>query len=127
VEAISFIPSLLLVQLFRRTRQRISDQARLASIYQALQLPVGRRESIRRSKGKKSPTLTFPWWCIFVAYGLSLILIAISAFFIVVRGIEFGDLKTQKWLTSLVVGFFSSVCLTQPIKVGGALQYKGIS
>jgi hypothetical protein len=38
-------------------------------------------------------------------------------FFIIVRGIEFGDLKTQKWLTSILTGFFSSIFLTQPIKI----------
>jgi hypothetical protein len=38
-------------------------------------------------------------------------------FFIIIRGIEFGDLKTQKWLTSILTGFFSSIFLTQPIKI----------
>jgi phosphatidylglycerophosphate synthase len=64
----------------------------------------------------KSP-MTFPWWCLFIAYGLSLLMIVISMFFIIVRGIEFGDSKTQKWLTSVLTGFFSSILLTQPIKV----------
>jgi hypothetical protein len=48
---------------------------------------------------------------------LSLIISGISMFFIIVRGIEFGDLKTQKWLTSLISGFFSSIFLIQPMKV----------
>ncbi len=65
---------------------------------------------------KKSP-ITFPWWCLFIAYGLSLLIIGVSMFFIIVRGIEFGDSKTQKWLTSVLTGFFSSILLTQPIKV----------
>lgn len=34
-----------------------------------------------------------------------------------VRGIEFGDLKSQKWLTSLLTGFFSSIFFIQPLKV----------
>jgi hypothetical protein len=54
--------------------------------------------------------LTFPWWCIFEAYGLSLLLAIVSIFFLIARGIEFGDLKTQKWLTS-------SILLIQPTKV----------
>jgi hypothetical protein len=66
---------------------------------------------------KKQSQLTFPWWCIFIAYGLSFVLSVVSIFFIIVRGIEFGDLKTQKWLTSLISGFFSSILLIQPIKV----------
>ncbi len=66
---------------------------------------------------KKTLSITFPWWCLFIAYGLSLLIIGISMFFIIVRGIEFGDSKTQKWLTSVLTGFFSSILLTQPIKV----------
>jgi hypothetical protein len=45
------------------------------------------------------------------------LLVAVSIFFLIVEGIEFGDLKTQKWLTSLISGFFSSIFLIQPIKV----------
>lgn len=66
---------------------------------------------------KKKGPLTFPWWCIFIAYTLSYAFIAISILFIIARGIEFGDLKTQKWLTSILTGFFSSILFTQPIKV----------
>jgi hypothetical protein len=66
---------------------------------------------------KERSPLTFPWWCLFLAYGLSLIVVGVSTFFIIARAIQFGDLNTQKWLTSLVTGFFSSICLTQPIKV----------
>jgi hypothetical protein len=61
--------------------------------------------------------LTFPWWCIFLAYGISLILVGLSILFIIARGIEFGELKSQKWLTSILSGFFSSIFLTQPMKV----------
>ena len=59
----------------------------------------------------------FPWWCIFVAYGLCVLLVGLSIIFIIARGIEFGDLKTQKWLISILSGFFSSILLTQPLKV----------
>ncbi|CAF1585523.1 unnamed protein product [Adineta ricciae] len=38
-------------------------------------------------------------------------------FFLIVRGIEFGDVKTQKWLVSILSGFLSSVLLTQPLKI----------
>ena len=68
-------------------------------------------------KKKKKSSLSFPWWCLLIAYGLSLMLMIVSIFLIIARGIEFGDIKVQKWLTSLTVGFFSSVLLSQPIKV----------
>jgi len=77
-----------------------------------------------QSTKKKKSSLTFPWWCLFVAYGLSLIFAIISMFFIIARGIQFGDLKTQKWLTSLLTGFFSSIFLIQPIKVYSLIQRK---
>ncbi|CAF1401522.1 unnamed protein product [Adineta steineri] len=95
VEILSFVPSLLLVQFFRRI------------------LP---RQSIKSNKTKRS-RLMFPWWCLFFAYILSFILVLVSSFFIIVRGIQFGDLKTQKWLTSLISGFFSSILLIQPLKI----------
>jgi hypothetical protein len=58
----------------------------------------------------------------FIRYGSSFILFVISTFFLIVRGIEFGDLKTQKWLTSLISGFFSSILLIQPLKVNRFLM-----
>jgi cbb3-type cytochrome oxidase subunit 3 len=58
-----------------------------------------------------------PWWCIFIVYGSCIILVGISILFTIARGIEFGDLKTKQWLTSVLTGFFSSIFLTQPIKV----------
>ena len=101
VELLSLIPSLFIVQFFRRIRSRQPPTL----------LP---NHPERRKKG--SP-LTFPWWCLFLAYTLSFLILIISIFFIVVRGIELGDLQTQKWLTSIVTGFFSSIFLTQPIKI----------
>ncbi|CAF4003433.1 unnamed protein product [Adineta steineri] len=116
VELFTLIPSLLVVQLFRRIRPR----RQIAPIREALYTIQPSRKTNSTNahaiKKKKSP-VTFPWWCLFIAYGLSLIIIAVSIFFIIVRGIEFGDIKTQQWLTSVLTGFFSSVILTQPIKI----------
>ena len=64
------------------------------------------------------PRLTLPWWCIFPTYILSILLVAMSILLLIARSIELGDMKTQQWLTSVVTGFFSSICLTQPLKVG---------
>ncbi|CAF4459945.1 unnamed protein product [Rotaria sp. Silwood2] len=115
VELLSLIPSLLIVQFFRRirTRQQISP------IYQTLYsikplVQVSRNVNVIK---KKRIIIRFPWWCLFIAYTLSFLMIAVSILFIIARGIEFGDLKTQKWLTSVLTGFFSSILLTQPIKI----------
>jgi hypothetical protein len=98
----SFIPSIIIVQFFRRIRLRRTDQIKRPEI---------------QTTDKKKSKLTFPWWCLFIVYGLCFILMGISSVFIIARGIEFDDLKSQKWLTSILTGFFSSIILIQPIKV----------
>ncbi|CAF1478189.1 unnamed protein product [Adineta ricciae] len=77
-EMISLIPSILLIQMFRRLR---SCHHRIKSTCK---------------ENKKKRSLTFPWWCLFVAYGISLLLGIISIFFIIARGIEFRDVKSQQ-------------------------------
>ena len=42
---------------------------------------------------------------------------AVSIFFVIVKGIEFGDEQVQKWLSAILVSLLSSILLTQPIKV----------
>ncbi|CAF0785734.1 unnamed protein product [Adineta steineri] len=116
VELFTLIPSLLIVQFFRRIRPRRQISQLREALYK---MKPSRKTSSTNApviKRKKS-SITFPWWCLFIAYGVSLIIIAVSIFFIIIRGIEFGDVKTQQWLTSVLTGFFSSVIFTQPIKI----------
>lgn len=98
IELFTLIPSLFLVQLFQRIN------------------PDKNSNICKDSK--------LPWWFVYVGYGLSMILIGLSIFFIVARGIEFGDLKTQQWLVSILTSWFSSICLTQPIKVLFSMKKK---
>ncbi|UJR11128.1 hypothetical protein I4U23_015309 [Adineta vaga] len=115
VEFFALIPSLLLVQLFRRLRSR---QKRISPVFQALsKVNPSSKAHVHQKKRSRKSSLTFPWWCIFIAYGLCTLLVGLSILFIIARGIEFGDVKTQKWLASIVSGFFSSILLTQPLKI----------
>ncbi|CAF4143107.1 unnamed protein product, partial [Adineta steineri] len=113
VELLSIVPSLLLVQFFRRIRSR---QQQISPLHQTL-YKMKSHLKIENERKKKSEKLTFPWWCLFIAYGLCIILVGMSILFIIARGIEFGDLKTKQWLTSVLSGFFSSIFLTQPVKI----------
>jgi hypothetical protein len=137
VEIFSLVPSLLIVQLFRRIRLRRRGPSPLQQALMAIKplaksfvnftrkndnvesfLPaLSSLDHVNNVKSTKKSPLTFPWWCLFIAYGLSLVCICTSILFIIARGIEFGDVKTQKWLTSILTGFFSSILFTQPIKV----------
>jgi hypothetical protein len=109
-----FIPSLFLVIFFRRIR-RHQSHVQISPVLQALSNLRPMKVLTTNQRNKKAKSL--PWWCLFIAYSVSFLMMMISILFIIARGIEFGDVKVQKWLGSLTVGFFSSVLLTQPIKV----------
>ncbi len=134
VDLFALIPSLLLVQIFRRLGSRKREIAPLReaiykikpSLNMFVEFPneisvlifcLFSPNDIDEKKNRVKSSFTFPWWCIFIAYGLCIILVGLSIIFIIARGIEFGDSKTQKWLTSILSGFFSSILLTQPLKV----------
>ena len=51
-------------------------------------------------------------------YLVSCGLMCTSIFFIIARGLEFGEDKSRQWLISILTGFVSSILLTQPLKVG---------
>ncbi|CAF4162103.1 unnamed protein product, partial [Adineta steineri] len=118
VELFSLVPSIFIVQFFRRIRPRRQISPLRQVLEKIRSLPPTNSRDKTIIKNKKSQ-FTFPWWCLFIAYTLSFMIIAVSIFFIIVKGIIFGDLKTQKWLTSVLTGFFSSIILTQPIKILG--------
>ena len=70
------------------------------------------------SKINKSKVLfSFPWWFKIIAYLFSFLLAGISIFFIIVKGISFGNDSCTKWLTSVIISLFSSIFLTQPLQV----------
>ena len=134
MEFLSLIPNLFIVQFFRRIRSRRQRPSSLRQALYQLNVPIitfvfhtngnficfchiSRKDASSSVPKKKLSKITFPWWCLFIAYALSFSLMAVSIFFIIARGIEYGDLKTQKWLTSILTGFFSSIFLTEPIKV----------
>lgn len=56
-------------------------------------------------------------WCRYIGWALCTLSILVSIFFLWAYGIQFGDEKTRKWVTSLIVSFFASILVTQPIKV----------
>ncbi|CAF4044663.1 unnamed protein product, partial [Rotaria sp. Silwood2] len=165
-ELICFLPSTILVEMFRRLRprrrpvspvrealrrmqnehQEKQKQVALSDIYPQLTNYIVNSDSILSRNEldtmrntlvsplpdkqisyrinqqelkikKKNKKITLPWWFIFIAYFLSFLVVSVSILFIIARGIEFGDLKTRKWLTSSVTGFFSSILFTQPVKV----------
>lgn len=76
-----------------------------------------RRENRFGAQKKKKKKFLFPWWCRIIAWILAVASIVVSCFFLWAYGVQFGDEKTKKWITSLLISFFSSILVTQPIKV----------
>mgnify|MGYP000026507469 FL=1 len=68
------------------------------------------------SKGKKKKC-ELPWWFVIVGWVLLYLTILVSAAFVTFYGIMFQDIKCKKWITSMLISFFTSVFFTQPIKV----------
>ena len=57
---------------------------------------------------KPKKEFKFPWWFKIFAYILSFTFAFVSLFFVVIKGIEFGEEKVTKWLTSIIVSFLCS-------------------
>lgn len=123
---ISFPPSFLLIQLFRRSKSRVSrkemykkkiDEINSSKSFTNINENVQNEVPEKDEKTKKKKRFEFPWWCKIIAYILSVIFTGVSLFFIITKGIAFGDEKVSKWLGSFISGIFSSLLITQPIQV----------
>ncbi|XP_068225345.1 uncharacterized protein [Palaemon carinicauda] len=77
----------------------------------------GKEENSQEVPYRRKKKLTLPWWCVIIAWVLCAISILVAVFFLWAYGIQFGNEKATKWLTALISSIFSSVLLTQPIKI----------
>jgi hypothetical protein len=124
---IIFPPSLLLVQLFRRSKRRTNRITKLRETLEHIKAKNssnGKYLEQKEKKKNKKGELKFPWWFKIFAYILSFAFASVSLFFIIVQGITFGDDKVSKWLTSLLISFLTSIFLTQPLQVFLSTQSK---
>ena len=60
---------------------------------------------------------SLPWWFLIVAWVLLWTVTLVCVVFVTFYGISFADEKCRKWLSSFFISLFTSVLLTQPIKV----------
>ncbi|RNA30894.1 polycystic kidney disease 1-like 2 [Brachionus plicatilis] len=117
---ICFPPSFLLIQLFTRSQAK---RNRSQQVKEALDKSTNTKlnkytlNPLPGTKTKRSKKFQFPWWVKILAYILSVIFATVSLFFIIIKGISFGDEKVTKWLTSFLVSILTSFLLTQPIQV----------
>ncbi len=69
----------------------------------------------KKKKPKKKAML--PHWVIYIAYLLIFVGAGTSAFFVILYGFSFGKEKSEGWLQSMMISFWQSVFVIQPIKV----------
>ena len=113
-----FLPSLLLVTLFRRSRPRHPRAISLvAEAVEKIRKTSSHGQQAMNPSMRSKRKFLFPWWCLILAYVLSVLFVAVSIFFVAIRGIQYGNVRVGQWLGSIVTGFFASIFLTQPLKV----------
>lgn len=77
-----------------------------------------------RSNGDTNKKGGLPWWFVFVGWMLVLATSGVSAYFTMMYGLTYGKERSISWLISMVVSFFESIFITQPLKVkqvGGSI------
>ncbi|XP_054471700.1 polycystic kidney disease protein 1-like 2 [Anoplopoma fimbria] len=58
-----------------------------------------------------------PWWFVFVGWLLVIASSVIAGYFTMLYGLKFGKKRSVSWLVSMIVSFFQSVLVIQPLKV----------
>ncbi|XP_054473206.1 polycystic kidney disease protein 1-like 2 [Anoplopoma fimbria] len=76
-------------------------------------------ESANGESTKKSSQGGLPWWFVFVGWILVIATSGVSGYFTMMYGLTYGKDRSISWLISMVVSFFESLFITQPLKVLG--------
>uniref|UniRef100_A0A3Q3NKY0 Polycystic kidney disease protein 1-like 2 n=1 Tax=Labrus bergylta TaxID=56723 RepID=A0A3Q3NKY0_9LABR len=74
-------------------------------------------ESIAGGSSKKCCQGGLPWWFVFVGWTLVIATSCVSGYFTMMYGLTYGKERSISWLISMLVSFFESLFITQPLKV----------
>lgn len=66
---------------------------------------------------KKRKRRYLPWWVLFCAYFLVLVIVILCSFFTILYTLSFGYYKSFHWLTSFFASFVYDLFVGQPLKV----------
>ncbi|XP_068592767.1 polycystin-1-like protein 2 [Cebidichthys violaceus] len=58
-----------------------------------------------------------PWWFLFVGWLLVIASSFVAGYYTMLYGLKFGKERSVSWLVSMIVSFFQSVLVIQPLKV----------
>ena len=74
-------------------------------------------KNIKQTEGQLSPTGCLPYFFIYIAWGLCLSAMLISALFTIFYSLSWGAEISNQWFVSMTFSVFEDVLLIQPIKV----------
>lgn len=83
-------------------------------------------ENMNGGTNKKCCQGGLPWWFVFVGWILVIATSGVSGYFTMMYGLTYGKDRSISWLISMVVSFFESLFITQPLKVMHDLNTKGL-
>ncbi|XP_041446114.1 polycystic kidney disease protein 1-like 2 [Xenopus laevis] len=74
----------------------------------------------QRSPSKK-PKIhkRLPWWFLFIGWSLLFSISAVSTYFTMMYGFQYGRQSSIRWIVSMVLSLFQSIFILQPLKVIG--------
>ena len=58
-----------------------------------------------------------PWWFVIIGWLLVIASSFVSGYYTMLYGLKFGKERSVSWLVSMIVSFFQSVLVIQPLKV----------
>lgn len=127
--------NLLIINIFRKARPKASeippsDPQRRVHAYQQFvddsdeNNDVAAEEKEERKKDKKDKKekvekkpFTLPHFTIYIAYVLIFLASTTSAAFTIFYSLTFGEAKSQRWVSSMMISFWQDVIISQPLKV----------
>ncbi|XP_055755421.1 polycystic kidney disease protein 1-like 2 [Salvelinus fontinalis] len=84
----------------------------------------GQAESSDGDRGsKKCCQDGLPWWFVFIGWILVVATSGVSGYFTMMYGLTYGKDRSISWLISMVVSFFQSLLIIQPLKVLGLAAF----
>ncbi|XP_026176225.1 polycystic kidney disease protein 1-like 2 [Mastacembelus armatus] len=76
-------------------------------------------EGISGDTKKKCCQGGLPWWFVYIGWILVIATSGVSGYFTMMYGLTYGKDRSISWLISMLVSFFESLFITQPLKVLG--------
>lgn len=120
---ISTFPIVLIMTLFKRSKQRHYSRKNSSSGEVAEESFLSTEELVatnRKVTGdfyEESNGVRLPWFCAYIAWVLTALSILASAIFIILYSQEWGKEKSEEWLTTFFLSFFESCFIVDPLKV----------